>query len=233
MHKRGFTKIYLGITGEKDIDWKNKIAEINKLNLKEAAVFIERFKKLQRENLYKALLKSSIKRVPLVHFRNEADKGEVRFFMENFGTRYFNIHEDSFKILDKWKGYWKNLLLEMNYDSKVAEDVKVKKIGGFCVDLSHFKAAMAKKTEEYYYTFFRRYNIKFICNHLNGYSPSLNEDLHTITNLKDFDYLKTLPKFVFGEIIALEVENSIKEQIKFKKYITSLLNKHFDFTVKE
>jgi len=47
--------------------------------------------------------------------------------------------------------------------------------------------------------------------------------LHAITTLKDFDYLTTLPKYVFGKYIALEVENSIKEQIKFKEYL-DLLN---------
>jgi len=42
-------------------------------------------------------------------------------------------------------------------------------------------------------------------------------------NLKNFDYLKTLPKFVFGECITLEMFNPIKEQLEFKKYIAQLL----------
>lgn len=230
MNKKSFSKkIYLGITGEKNIDWQSKLAEINKLTIKEAAVFIERFNKKQREKLYKALLKSAIKEVPLVHLRNDVSKEEIQFFIKNFKTKYFNIHEDHFKILNKWNGYWKNLFLEMNCDSRITEDVKVRQIGGFCIDLAHFKIAMTEKSEEYYYVFFRRHDIKFVCNHLNGYSSSLNEDLHTITSLKDFSYLKTLPKYLFGKVIALEVENSIKEQIKFKKYITSLLDNYFNY----
>ena len=43
------------------------------------------------------------------------------------------------------------------------------------------------------------------------------------TSLKDFDYLTTLPKYVFSDIIALEVDNSIKEQLKFKEYLDKLL----------
>jgi len=48
-------------------------------------------------------------------------------------------------------------------------------------------------------------------------------DLHTVRTLKDFNYLKELPKFVFGKYIALETFNSINQQLKFKEYIIKLL----------
>lgn len=220
-------RIYLGITGEKNVDWQSKLEEIDLLGIEEAAVFLECLKKQQRDNLCRLLLKSSIKKVPLVHLRSDSGKDEIKFFIDNFKTRYFNIHEDGFNSLNRWKGYWDKLYLEMNYDSRIAKNVKVRKIGGFCVDLSHLKSAIARGSEEAYYIFIRKHKIKFTCNHLNGYSPQKNRDLHTITGLKDFDYLTTLPKYVFGEIIALEVENSIKEQIKFKEYLTKLLNNYF------
>ncbi len=220
-------KIFLGITGEKNVDWQSKLEEINQLKIKEAAVFLELFNKKQRENFYRFLLKSSIKKVPLVHLRDDVEKEEIQFFVDNFETRYFNIHEEHFDLLDKWKGCWDKLYLEMNYDSKIAKNVKVRRIGGFCVDFAHFKTAVTRGAEEAYYTFLRRNKIRFTCNHISGYSSSENCDLHTINNLKDFDYLTTLPKYLFGKILAIEVFNSIKEQEKFKKYIINLLNNYF------
>lgn len=62
------------------------------------------------------------------------------------------------------------------------------------------------------------------CNHLNGWDAKINRDMHTIYDLSNFDYLKTLPEFLFGKIIALETFNSIKEQLEFKKYLVRLLN---------
>ncbi|MBU1255761.1 hypothetical protein KKH35_02730 [Patescibacteria group bacterium] len=41
------------------------------------------------------------------------------------------------------------------------------------------------------------------------------------SDLKDFDYLTTLPKFVFGQIMTLEVDNSIKVS---PMYSSSTLN---------
>jgi hypothetical protein len=165
--------------------------------------------------------------VPFVHLRNDVSKEEIKFFINKFKTNYFNIHEAHFRHLDKWKGFWDKLYLEMNYDSKVAKDVKVRRIGGFCIDLAHFKSAIARGAEEAYYIHLRKHKIKFTCNHVSGYHPEKMRDLHVVTKLNDFDYLTTLPKYVFGKIIALEVDNSIREQIVFKKYITGLLDDYF------
>ena len=136
-------KIYPSITGHKTIDWQSKLKEINQLKINQAAVFIEWFDKKERPHLYKFLLKSSIKKVPLVHLRDDTDKEDIEFFVKNYGTQYFNIHEEHFDLLDQWSGYWDKLYLEMNYDSQIAKNVKVRQIGGFCIDLSHFKAAIA------------------------------------------------------------------------------------------
>jgi|SRR3989344_142807 len=229
MDKTDFSKIiYLGITGGKNIDWQSKLEEINQLGIKEAAVFLEQFNKQERDNLRRFLLESSIKKVPLVHLRSDTGKDEIDFFINNFKTKYFNIHEDHFNLLGQWEGYWDKLYLEMDYNSEIGKNVKVRKIGGFCVDLAHFKSAIARGSEEAYYIFMGKNKIKFASNHLGGYSPETKSDLHTITSLKDFDYLTTLPKWVFGEVIAIEVYNSIKEQLIFKDYIAKLLSGGID-----
>ena len=227
MEKNDFSgKIYPSITGFINADWQGQLKEINKLKLTEIAVFLSAFDKKERDHLYKFLLESSIKRVPLVHLRDDTDASDIKFFIKNFKTEYFNIHEPFFGILKQWKGYWKKIYLELNYNDEIPKDVDVEKIGGFCIDLSHLKTAIARGAKEAFYVFENKDKIRFSCNHLNGYDEKTKEDKHTVTDLKDFDYLKTLPKYVFGEVIALEVYNSIKEQLEFKKHVSKILNKH-------
>lgn len=149
---------------------------------------------------------------------------ELVFLESKFRTKYFTIHESGFGFLDKWKGFYKKFYLEMNTDDYISPKVEVEKIGGFSVDLSHFKIGLANWAKEFDYTYMRKHKANFACNHLNGYDEVENTDMHTIKSLKDFDYLKTLPKFLFGKVIALEVENDISQQIKFKKYLVKLLN---------
>lgn len=229
MPKINFSKkIYPSITGFVNFDWQKQLGEINELKLTEVAVFLSAFDKKERNHLYKFLLKSSIKRVPLVHLRDDTNSSDIKFFAENFKTEHFNIHEPFFKILNQWNGYWEKIYLELNYNDEIPKDVDVEKIGGFCIDLSHLKTAIARGTEEVYYVSKNKDKIKFSCNHLNGYDPINKEDKHTVTDLKEFNYLLTIPKYVFGEIIALEVYNSIREQLKFKEYLVKLLDKYFE-----
>lgn len=219
-------RILVSITGYKEKDWKSKLEEIEKHKITRIALFLEMFRKQQRSKIYSALLTSNIKEIPLVHIRNDMTKQELEFISKNFKTECFNIHENSFKHLEQWNGFYKKLFLEMNYDNHIPKKVNLNKIGGFCIDLSHFKAAEKKQSKDFEYITKRKKEKKYFkCNHLNGYSYKKNIDLHTIKSLKDFSYLKTLPKFLFGKYIALEVNNSIAEQLKFKKYVMKLLKK--------
>ena len=222
---KGFEeKILVSITGTKDRHWQNKIKEIDKLNIEKVALFLECFNQHQIQEIYKALLSSKIKEIPLVHIKNRTKKEELNFLSKKFNSSYFTIHESGFYFLKDWRGYHKNLYLEMDANNFIFQSVEVNKIGGFCVDLSHFKVQLNKWSSEFEYILKRRHTAHFFnCNHLNGYSAKDNYDLHTIRSLKDFDYLKSLPKFLFGDIIALEVENSISEQLEFKKYLSEFL----------
>jgi hypothetical protein len=67
-------RILLGITGGTEKEWRSKLNEINKLKIRKIALFLEEYKKEQREKIYQALLKSSIKEIPLVHARHDMNK---------------------------------------------------------------------------------------------------------------------------------------------------------------
>ena len=218
----------MGITGKTNKDWQEKISDLKKYKISEAALFLERFDWQERKRIYRALVKSGIKRISLVHAKNEMELDEFVFLWWKFKTEYFTIHESSFGFLDKWQGFQKKLYLEMNTDNYVSPKVVVEKIGGFCVDLAHFKVAQTRWIKDFDYVYFRKFKPYFYCNHLNGYSPQKNTDLHTIKSVEDFNYLKTLPKFIFGKVIGLEMENSIHEQMRYKKYLVNLLNETFN-----
>lgn len=217
-------KLLLSITGRTKKDWQNKLNECEKLGIKRVALFLEIYSKKQRQEIYSALLNSNIKKIPFVHARNDMDLEEFKFLIKKFKTKYFNLHENSFKYLDKWKGIHKKLLLEMNYDNKIPANVKLNKINGFCIDLSHFMAAKERATKEYNFIKSKeKYKRYFKANHINGYNYKTQKDVHTIKSLKDFDYLKRLPRFLFSKYIAIETFNSIEEQIKYRNYIYNLI----------
>lgn len=217
-------KILIGLTGRNEKEIIEKINQADKLGITTAALFLEFLPKKQRKKVYSELLKSKIKKLPVVHIRNCMPKRELKFLEKNYGSKYFTIHEDSFKCLKKWKGFHDKLFLEMNYDNKIPKNTVVEKIGGFCIDLSHFKASEQRKGKEFEYVMKRKkFKEMFKCNHLNGYKEKNKTDLHTLNHKKELNYLLTLPKFLFGKYIALEMFNSVEEQIKYKKYLLKFL----------
>ncbi len=161
MVKKNFSeKIFLGLTGETEDDWKAKINEINSLNLDTIALFLEHYRKPARKKIYKALEKSSIKNIPLVHIKNDMSKDELEYLCKTYNNPFLTIHENSFKYMKKWEGYEKYLYLEMNYNNSIPRDVDINKVGGFCVDLSHFKSAEEKWSKEFEYIIKERKNKK-------------------------------------------------------------------------
>ncbi len=217
-------RLLIGLTGRNEKQVIKKIKQAEKLGITKAALFLEMVSPKGKQKIYKLLEKTNIKEFPLVHIRNDMEKQELEFLIKNFHSKCLTIHESSFNHLKKWKGYEKYLYLEFNYDDCIPKNVIVEKIGGFCVDLSHFKAAKERKVKEYDYIMKRKTKKKmFIGNHLNGYNKKKKIDIHKVKNKKQFDYLLTLPNFVFGKYIALEMFNSVKSQLKYKEYLTKLL----------
>jgi len=75
MKQKDFSeKILVGLTGSQSSHWQSKLEEINRYNIREIALFLECFHKKQREEIYSALLKSTISKIPLVHIRNDMDR---------------------------------------------------------------------------------------------------------------------------------------------------------------
>ncbi len=216
-------RITPSITGFNSLQFNRKIGEAEKFKLYTIPLFFERLKIKEREKVYARLKKSSIKKIPLVHIREDMTVKELDFFKKKYQTKYFTIHESHFKIIKKWRGFYKDLYLEMDKNNIIDQNVIVEKIGGFCVDLSHFKSAEEKWSKEFTYTLKRADDKIFACNHLNGYSYRRNTDLHSISSLRDFDYLQTLPEFLFGECIAIEADHNIAKQLEFKKYVLKIL----------
>ena len=231
MFTKTFSKrILVGITGKTEQDWRSKLKEVEKYNIKKIALFLEQYGPQQRQKIYAALLNSKIRRIPFVHARDDMEKEEFLFLKKRFKTRYFNIHKGSFKNLKKWEGIHRYLFLEFGIrdSNKIPKNVDVSKIGGFCIDLSHFKAEEERWTKAFEYVIERKkVHHYFKCNHLNGYSFKRRKDKHTVQSRRDFDYLHTLPKFVFGDIIALEMYNPIKQQLRYRDYLIKLLNHKF------
>ncbi len=225
-------ELIASITGKKKKDWQDKLSEINQRQLTTVGLFMQRFALRERRGLLDALRQSSVTHIPLVHIREDTTREEMRILQQHFGARYFTIHEFMFQRLQNWRGFYKQLYLEMSTDNRVAPYVQVEKIGGFCVDLAHYKKQSVAQTKDYVYVIEHLTDTPLRCNHLSGYDRRRNTDLHRVSSIRDFDYIYHLPHNLFGHLIAFEIFNSINDQLRYQALLVHSIKKKLGLSVR-
>jgi len=209
--------------------WREKIKEVNELKLKEVALFPTCLEKKERKELYSLLEKSTIRSIPFVHLRSDMELWELDYLVSKFKTKAFNIHtQREYPMIHDYLKYKEIIYIENTY--KPLDEKEIKEFGGICLDLAHLENRRRVKDKF-------QYNIKLIekypigCNHVSAiwqtsHVSSRGVDSYDRHWLKDFsqlDYLKRYPLKYFSPLVAVELENPIKEQLKIRDYIIKII----------
>lgn len=219
-------KILPSITTTRNSDWQAKMKEINHLRLKEAALFPTCLDSKERKELYKLLEKSTIKTIPLVHIKNDMLPEELDYLIKRFKVRAFNIHSHSEYPFRYRHTKHRRMIFIENVYSYLSEK-EIKSLGGICLDISHLENDRIGEPERF------KHNLKIIekcpigCNHISCMQKKSYRDeagqlryaAHFLKRLTQLDYLKRYPKRYFSDIIALELENTIKKQLEARDYL--------------
>lgn len=228
----GNKKILLGLTTTPDSDWREKVKEIEKLKIKEIALFPTFLEAGKRKELYDLLEKTGIEKIPHVHLRpGDMPLEELEYFAKKYYTEVFNIHSPrEFPLNFDYSKYKKITYLE-NTDF-VPNKKEIKELGnGLCVDFSHWENGIKKNNKDYVNFEELIKNNEIGCCHISGISEKLflykhcepAYDIHTVKNLSELNYIKKYLKYL-PDIISIELENSFEEQIKVKEYLEKIIN---------
>jgi len=232
-------KILLGLTTTPGSDWRAKVEEIDKLGLKEIALFPTCLGPDDRKELYALIEKTGLKQIPHVHLRDDMESWEIDYFIKKFNTRVFNVHpnKDGLKFIKNNSKYRSLMYIENLYTPPAKENFKEEifvenKLAGICGDLSHLKAEQLLYPDLYSETInlFEKYPIG--CNHISAVTEkpylwkngAMIQDSHKLSDQKELDYLKEFPGKYFSDIVSIELENSFEQQLEVKKYIENIIN---------
>lgn len=221
-------KIYPNITSI--IDYRSKIEEADSLKIKEVAFFPTCLDFEERKKAYSLLKESCIERIPFVHLRSDMSEDELKFLISEFKTCVFNIHMDVERPLKYDLSRFKEIIFVENVYNAFKKD-ELEKWGGICLDLSHLENSKKRNPEMYEHNLKMCSKYKVGCNHISGVQDfyHIDEtgekrfDNHFLKDFCELDYLKSYPLNLFSDFCAIELENSIKEQMECIKYIEKLL----------
>jgi len=228
-------KILPSITTLTPSGWQKKIKEIDKLSIKEVALFLTNVNPTQRKKLYSLLAKTKLQRIPFVHLRNDSDIKEVEFLIKRYKTKAFNIHSprhSKYPPLFDLSKHKNKIYIE---NSAILLDLsELKKVAGLCLDFAHLENDRLVDLSVYRHNFGVMEKSKIGCAHISAISskPKYSRyrhvrqaqyDWHLFKDLSEFDYLKRYSLKYFPKFIALEVENSLEDQLKAREYIIKLM----------
>ncbi|MDD5433290.1 MAG: hypothetical protein PHE77_01370 [Candidatus Pacebacteria bacterium] len=214
--------------------WQDKIKEIDEIGLKKAAIFLTCLNKKQRQEMYGLLEKTSLKKIPFAHIKSDMDQSELDYLASRFKTRVFNTHsERQFPFEHNLEQYKKQIFIEntLPWDKQ-----EIKKFAGLCLDFSHLHDDELLHKENYLHNLEVLKEFTVGCNHISATSKSLltatedgrtniqHYDKHLFSDLSEFDYLQNYPPELFSNFCAMELENSLAEQLTAIDYIVKLLN---------
>ncbi|HBI33657.1 MAG TPA: hypothetical protein DEA43_03500 [Candidatus Moranbacteria bacterium] len=214
-------------------NWMAMIEDIKKFKLTEIGLFPTVLEKDERYKLYAELKNTTVKNIPFVHLRaQDMSVEELDFLVENFNTKVFNIHMTAdWPVVYDYSKYAKQIFIENC--KTVPTEKELEKFGGLCIDFSHWENQVLLGNAEYDRLMKERiakYSIG-VC-HLsvikdeifpNPFKPEiLQHDSHKMDNLSEFDYLKKYAQYI-PDITAIELENSIEEQLEIKNYLENII----------
>ncbi len=223
-------KIFPSITTITNSNWKKKVKEVQNLGLKEVCLFPTCLDTEERKEFYQLLKKTKIEKAPLVHIRGDMKVEELDYLVKNYKTEAFNIHsKHENPIFHNYQKYKNIIYIEPIFN--LLDEEEIKNYAGVCLDLSHLENNRLLHREIY------KNNIEIIekypcgCNHIGSIKkePFMDRDnrikhnSHYLEDLSEFDYLKRYPASYFSPIMAIEIESTIGEQLKYKDYIVDLL----------
>lgn len=221
-------KILLGLTTTPRSDWREKTREIDRLGLKEVALFPTFIPLSQRRKLYHLLEKTKLEKIPHVHLRDDMEEWEIAYFFNHWKTEVFNIHPNERFLSLANNRKWQSRIFVENH-SRIDKTFRkmLALCGGVCLDYAHWKIRQKGILNGYL-------DLKNIvqknligCCHVSAVRKKWGffwKDDHWYEELSDFDYLKLFVEYL-PSLISLELENSFEEQLKAKKYLKDIILK--------
>ncbi len=233
-------KILLGLTTITAGEWRNKVKEIDRLNLKEIALFPTCLNLAERKELYGLLEKTGLESIPHVHLREEdTETWELDYFLKSYNTRVFNVHalKEADDFINKHQKYKVNIYVENGHELNDSFKKTVKLCGGICLDLSHWESrGFREKNKGYNQLADLLSRFEIGVNHLSAIklqplirrnkltNQSHNHyDSHWLDELSEVDYVIKYKNYL-AEIISIELENSLERQLEVKKYLEKILD---------
>ncbi len=210
-----------GLALKKFVD--TRLSEIRRLGLAEISLFLTIAKPGERVYIRERLLATPIRSIPHVHLRNDMTEAEAAYYRERYNCRRFTTHYAFMKHFRPWSRSLRQCIgIENNLDMKSLNGLE--RFGGLVIDLSHYHQFRAHDAKHTALTEKALANFPVVANHASAVLKN-NWSKHFASDIRQYDYLKDIPKQCFAPVVSLEIGNSIPRQCEIASYVKKIVRK--------
>jgi hypothetical protein len=161
---------------------------------------------------------------------------EFRFLVETFNTEWFNLHPTwEYPLRHPLSEYVRSKILIENSNFDVSlrgEDLS--EFAGLCIDLSHLEDSRRTCQHVFNETLRLCGAYSVLANHISAVATSPTEirnglaafSSHHSNRPEEFNYLHGMAAATIAPLCALELENSLAEQVSLIPFIQSVIAEH-------
>lgn len=232
-------RILLSITtiGKTESLWRDKIAEIEPLSLQEVGLFLTGLSRADRTECFR-LLEGVRERwkfsIPFVHAVADMHEEEYLYLMRTFETVQFNLHPVSEFPLEHplTDTVRECIAIENNMITHSLEARDLEGFNGVCLDLSHLEDLRLRDVGEFAKMEELLATQSVRVNHLSAVWEVSKVDMkgistfhrHVSRSPDDMNYLCRYPTSYFAPFCALELENSLAEQLEVARVVREIVS---------
>lgn len=213
-------------------NWKAKLKEVEQLGLTQIGLFLTGLDTDERKVCFHELVKLKNRidfTIPFVHAVSSMKEVEYRFLQDCFGTKKFNLHPLTefplqYSLSDAVR---EDILIETASACVALTARDMEGFGGVCVDVAHLDDMRRNHFDEYEKNLELFNQFKVQANHISAVAMNVNErrsccehrSVHRALTEDNFSYLSFHPAQAYADIVALELENSMAEQLHFLEIV--------------
>jgi hypothetical protein len=216
--------------------WRDKLLEVQQLKLSSVALFLTGVRSEERHELYRELRRAQTKHhftIPFVHAVSDMRDDEYRLLIDTHGTQTFNLHPSrQFPLQHELSlATRQRITIENAFIDRSLEPYDLEGFSGLCLDIAHAEdlrrthPAEFEKLAELVKTF------PVYANHISIVSDTRILDsegnmtfhTHVLTEGGDTSYLTRYSADFFGSFVAIELADTIADQLQLVPTIRAIL----------
>jgi hypothetical protein len=225
--------------------WRDTIAEIEPLGLRSVGLFLTGVREAERRELYRELELAHVRHlftIPFVHAVSDMSEDEYRYLMDRFGTELFNLHPVRQYPLQHTLSaeVRRKITIENAYIDRSIDVMDLSGFHGICMDVAHAEDLRRKNAQEFEKLERLVRKAPVLVNHvsLSGEAALIDSHgeityhSHTRAEGGCLSYLKRYSGEFFGSIIAIELADSLADQVEFIPTVEEIVTEKLQSFVK-